>query len=264
MVAVLQRYRGTIDEIQGDGLLAFFGAPLAAPDDTARAVACAVDMQCALDDFNAEQRRLGHAELGMGIGVNTGEVVVGNIGSERRTKYGAVGTAINMAYRIESETVGGQILVSEETYRRVEDVVRIRGTVTATLKGVDRPLTLYDIVGVGGDHQVSLPAGAADTLVSLRRPLALSCYRLEGKSVSPTAIAATLVAVGANVAELMLATSIAERSNVKLVLTRGTSDSAYELYGKIVALHDRRARLVFTSMPDKARAYLTEQMLHTG
>ncbi|MBI3636573.1 MAG: adenylate/guanylate cyclase domain-containing protein [Candidatus Rokubacteria bacterium] len=264
MVAVLQRYRGTIDEIQGDGLLTFFGAPLAAPDDTARAVGCAVEMQRALDDFNVEQRRLGRPELSMGIGINTGEVVIGNIGSERRTKYGAVGTAINMAYRIESETVGGQILVSEETYRRVQDVVRVRGTLTVALKGLDHPLTLYDVAGVGGEHQVSLRDAADDTLVALHAPLTVACYLIEGKTVSPTSIAASLVAVGANSADLLLEAPVAERSNVKILVTPAAGGSAHEVYGKIVALHEGHARLAFTSISDDARGYLSEQAHGAG
>ena len=110
MLDIIEHYRGTVDELQGDGILAFFGAPWAAPDDPERAVACAIAMQIALRDVNAEQHLRNLPELAMGIGINTGEVIVGNIGSLKRTKYGAVGSAINTAYRIESYTVGGQIL----------------------------------------------------------------------------------------------------------------------------------------------------------
>ena len=117
MIDIIARYRGTVDELQGDGMLTFFGAPLAAPDDAERAVACALEMQLALLQFNAEQRQLDLPELAMGIGINTGEVIVGNIGSLKRSKYGAVGSAINTAYRIESHTVGGQIF-TEPRYLR--------------------------------------------------------------------------------------------------------------------------------------------------
>src|SRR5438876_12124366 len=129
MIDVITRYRGTVDEFQGDGILAFFGAPLAAPDDAERAVACAIEMQQALVAVNDEQRAAGLPELAMGIGINTGEVIVGNIGSEQRTKYGAVGAAINLAYRIESQTIGGQVLLGPRTYELVCDVVDVRGSV---------------------------------------------------------------------------------------------------------------------------------------
>ncbi len=139
VVEILTRYRATVDEFQGDGILAFFGAPLAAEDDAERAVACAIEMQRALVAINEEQQALGLPALEMGIGINTGEVVVGNIGSEKRTKYGAVGAAINLAYRIESQTIGGQVLLGARTYELVRDVVEVRGTLEMTLKGVETP-----------------------------------------------------------------------------------------------------------------------------
>ena len=120
MVEIIARYRGTVDEFQGDGMLVFFGAPLAASDDPERAVACAVEMQNKIPEINGLQRREGLPEIVMGIGINTGEVMVGNIGSQKRSKYGAVGSAINVAYRIESYTIGGQVLISSETYKKVK------------------------------------------------------------------------------------------------------------------------------------------------
>ena len=176
MVTTIQRHRGTIDEIQGDGILAFFGAPPAAPDDPIRAVACALEMELALHDFNAEQRGLGLPELAMGVGINTGEVIVGNIGSEQRTKYGAVGNPINLAYRIESHTIGGQILLSPDTYERVAVLVRLRGTMTAEFKGLERPLTLYDVNGLAGDYQLFLPEHADDIPIPLDPPLPIACF----------------------------------------------------------------------------------------
>ena len=86
----------------------------------------------------------------MGIGINTGEVIVGNIGSIKRSKYGAVGNAINTAYRIESHTIGGQILISPSTYARVQALVHVRSTMPAQFKGLDQPVTLYEISGIRG------------------------------------------------------------------------------------------------------------------
>src|SRR6266566_2093940 len=110
MVDLILRYRGTINEIMGDGILVIFGAPTAAPDDAERALACAVAMQQAMGGLNARNRERGLPEIEMGIGVHTGEVIVGNIGSERRMKYAAVGSAVNLTGRIESYTTGGEIL----------------------------------------------------------------------------------------------------------------------------------------------------------
>ena len=116
MVDVILAYRGTIIEILGDGLLVLFGAPLSRDDDAERAVACALAMQLRMDESNAPNRRAGLPDVEMGIGIHTGEVVVGNIGSQQRTKYGVVGSAVNLTGRLESYTTGGQILISPTTY----------------------------------------------------------------------------------------------------------------------------------------------------
>jgi class 3 adenylate cyclase len=145
MVEIIAVHRGTIDEFQGDGILVFFGAPLRSEDDPERAVRCAIDMQKKMSEINRELEDQGLPELHMGIGIHTGEVVVGNIGSEKRSKYGAVGDAINVAYRIESQTNGGQILISASTYEKVRDIAHAKETLKANLKGIENTVTLYEI-----------------------------------------------------------------------------------------------------------------------
>ncbi|RMF85270.1 MAG: adenylate/guanylate cyclase domain-containing protein, partial [Nitrospinota bacterium] len=199
MVDIITRYRGTVDEFQGDGILAFFGAPLAADDDPERAVACAIAMQRALVEINAEQRQRNLPELAMGIGINTGEVVVGNIGSEKRTKYGAVGSAINTAYRIESYTVGGQILISPSVYERVRSIVQIRGTLQVRFKGLDQPITLYDVIGLQGKYALSLPEKPPEACTPLDQPIPIVCYPVEGKAVSEQAISGYITGLAESV-----------------------------------------------------------------
>ena len=115
-----------------------------------RQVACAVAMQLAMATVNAHNREDGLPEVEMGIGVNTGEVVVGNLGSHKRTKYGIVGTHVNLTARIESYTVGGQILISEATRQEVGPILRIAQQIEIEAKGLDGPITVYDVRGIGG------------------------------------------------------------------------------------------------------------------
>ncbi|MCZ6874270.1 MAG: response regulator, partial [bacterium] len=104
MVEVILQYQGTIEEFIGDAIFIVFGAPIWRQDDAERAVACAVAMQLAMTTVNDQNRQEGLPEIEMGIGVHTGEVVVGNIGSHKRTKYGVVGSHANLTSRIESYT----------------------------------------------------------------------------------------------------------------------------------------------------------------
>ena len=123
MVDVIMNHGGTIDEFLGDAVLAIFGAPILAEDDAQRALACAIAMQHAMEGVNGQLSDEGLPTLQMGIAVHTGEVVAGNIGSQRRAKYGIVGAAVNLVTRIEEFTTGGQILCSEDTLREAGGLV---------------------------------------------------------------------------------------------------------------------------------------------
>jgi class 3 adenylate cyclase len=165
MVDIIMQYGGTIDEFTGDGVLAFFGAPRRLTDSALRAVNCAIEMQRAMPLLNREIRTdtaallsdaAAHAdnrtagayelpELTMGIAISRGPVIVGNIGCERRKKYGAVGTPINMAFRLESKCPGGEILLTEEAYERVSHAVQAESRPGTRLKGIATPVTVYHV-----------------------------------------------------------------------------------------------------------------------
>jgi class 3 adenylate cyclase len=255
VVEILTRYRATVDEFQGDGILAFFGAPLAAEDDAERAVACAIEMQHALVAINEEQRRLGLPELEMGIGINTGDVIVGNIGSEKRTKYGAVGAAINLANRIESQTIGGQVLIGPRTYELVGDVVDVRQTLDVALKGVAAPLTVYDITAIRGAHATTLPERVVASLVRLEPPVPVTCYRLDGKRLSDVGVAARLRAVSATTAELSVDGELAPRESVRLLV------EGMEAYAKVVTPGvNGDVVLAFTDVSPELKRWLGEKL----
>ena len=266
MIEIIARYQGTVNEFLGDGILSFFGAPLYAEDDPERAVACAVEMQNALAVVNVEQRRLKLPELAMGIGINTGEVVVGNIGSERRASYGAVGTPINAAYRIESFTVGGQILISPSTHDCIETDLTIRGTREVKFKGLDEPVTLYDVAGIAEPYQVFLPEKKAVALTPLNPPLPIECFLLEGKTVSDTAIAGRITDLAENSAEVFLDKKLSAYTNLRIVLATPETRGLSELYAKVLphdkpagSATDHRARLQFTSMPQDTKDFLDKR-----
>jgi adenylate cyclase len=148
MTDVIITHEGTIDEFTGDGILVFFGAPRRVPDHAVRAVTCAIAMQRSMEAVNQQNVEMGLPALEMGIGINTVELVVGNIGSAKRKKYGAVGSPINVAYRVEAQTAGGEILVTPPVQDRLRDALDVGGTRRVHLKGLDEPLTLYQVKGL--------------------------------------------------------------------------------------------------------------------
>ncbi|MGD9076331.1 MAG: adenylate/guanylate cyclase domain-containing protein [Desulfobacteraceae bacterium] len=149
IIETIQKHQGIIVDFFGDALLVFFD-PLEGPIVPVinRSIDCALEMQRIMEIFNAENRAEDLPELKMGIGVNAGEVVVGNIGSETRAKYGIVGSAVNVTQRIQSEAEGGEVVISESVYSAARDQVTIKKSFEAQLKGIQGNVKLYVVVGL--------------------------------------------------------------------------------------------------------------------
>ncbi len=258
MTTVIQKYNGTIDEFIGDGILTIFGAPFQRPDDAERAVACALEMQLAMPRVNAWNVEHGLPELEMGIGINTGEVVAGNIGSRKRAKYGVVGGNVNLAGRIEGYTIGGQILVSGSTRDAIKAPLTILGDQTVEPKGVGQPITLYEVVGLGGVHGLALPQHAS-LWTEINPGVPLSFRWVSGKDVVREEHAGTLVRLSADEAEIKGPTPPAF-TDLKLLLKPTHGAEAIDgIFCKVLAKPPVTGSFVlrFTAVPLEARAYLS-------
>ncbi len=148
MTDIIMAHNGTIDEFVGDAILAVFGAPQRRDDDADRAVSCALAMQAAMQEINRVNESEGLPALSMGIAINTGDVIAGNIGSERRSKYGFVGHHMNLTARIESKTRRGEISISDSTLRKLRQDYCIGGSRTLKVRGIDEQVLVHQIKGV--------------------------------------------------------------------------------------------------------------------
>ena len=145
MVEIVFEHGGTLDKFIGDGLMVFFGDPERQPDHALRGVRAAVAMQAATRELEAAWRERGEMPLQIRIGINTGQVIVGNMGSPRRLSYTVLGEPVNMAQRLEAGAPAGGILISQRTRELIGKSVPTRATEPIMVKGIDHPLVVYEV-----------------------------------------------------------------------------------------------------------------------
>ncbi len=261
MIDIIGQYSGTVSEIVGDGVLAFFGAPVADAQHTSHAVACAVAMQRAMQQVNERNRELGLPELRMGIGINSGEGVVGNIGSQTRTKYTVVGSVVNMAARIEGSSAGRQILISETTLFEIGGIVRIDGQRTIRPKGALRPVLVFEVSGIGGDYQLFVDRIESEMLILTNR-VPVDCTPVHGKQVDASSFAGQLVKLSRYCAHLHSDTEIEMYSDLRIQL--GGKDG--HVYGKVLERTGSEGHFLvnFSSLSPTASDLIAELMRECG
>jgi adenylate cyclase len=174
MTRIIHKHRGTIDKYIGDAIMAFWGAPLADPEHSRHALLAAMEMQQALAPLREQFKAKGWPEIRIGVGINTGTMSVGNMGSEFRMAYTVMGDAVNLASRLESLTkqYGVGIIVGEHTKKALPDVV-FRELDRVRVKGKDEPVAIYEPLGAAGQVDKT----ALDELELFQR--ALKLYRAQ-------------------------------------------------------------------------------------
>lgn len=145
IVDVVFRYNGTVDKYIGDEIMVLFGAPVAVEDAPDQAVACALEMLGAIEIFNYQREQNGEEPIKVGIGINSGEVVVGSIGSSQTMQYTCIGDAVNVASRLTGMAGPGDVIVSEETMSQVKKKMNAEALPPAKVKGIDGTLQAYSV-----------------------------------------------------------------------------------------------------------------------
>ncbi len=150
MVDVIFAHRGTLDKFIGDAIMAVFGSPIPQEDHAQRAVETALGMQQQLTYFNQRQQSQGMSTVQIGIGINSDDVITGNIGSSKRMEFTAIGDGVNLTSRIESATkfYGCSILISENTYKHCKDIIWVRELDYVCVRGKRQPVYLYEVLGL--------------------------------------------------------------------------------------------------------------------
>jgi adenylate cyclase len=160
MVEVLFRHGGTLDKFVGDEIIGLFGAPIAIDKAEYKAVACALDMLKSLKEFNRVRQAEGFSQLQIGIGINTGRVITGMVGSSKSLQYTAIGDAMNVASRLVSQAKAGEIIISDVTYSRIYDRIDAIPLPPVKVKGKAEPLQIFRVTGLRQKDWAAEPTNA--------------------------------------------------------------------------------------------------------
>ena len=265
MVETVLKYKGTINEIIGDALLVIFGAPQEMKDQAERAIACSIEMQNAMTKVNKENRSQNLPDLEMGIGINKAEVIVGNIGSSKRSKYTVVGSGVNMASRIESYTVGGQILISDSVFKEAGTKLRIDGEQEVYPKGSETPLKIYEVGGIADQYNLVLEYEDTD-LVKLLQHIPFQYSLLGGKHIGKENLKGSIVSLSKKSAEVVIDVSADLLTNLKMSLINvGGELNSKDIYGKIIDQSGQDSCTIrFTSVPPEISSYFHAYRNHAS
>jgi len=257
MTGIILSYNGSINEFIGDAIMAIFGAPIEYDDHAERAVACAIEMQAAMKGVNEKNKHYHLNELEMGIGLNTTHVVVGNIGSEKRAKYGVVGSGVNLTSRIESYTTGGQVLISSSTYHEVADKLLIKGQMEILPKGVEKPITIYDVSGISGKYHLNLPEKKEMPMVDIHSLIPVQFLIIQGKDATGEMTKGTISALSKRKIKICSPIVPQKFSNVKIQFFGQSGIKIQgELYGKVVDFISNFFIVYFTSISVEIDAFI--------
>ena len=241
MTGIIQDHKGTIIEFIGDGILAIFGAPVQTETHASDAVAAALGMEAAMDQVNLWNNERDYPILEMGIGINTGEVIVGNLGSEKRMKYGVAGKHVNICGRIESYTVGGQILISPDTRNAIKADLTVASEMTVLPKGAPEELVLTQVTGIGDPYNIHIQ-NKNDVPNRLREPVPVCFYKISEKHTIEKPYYGGITALGHNSAVLETETSLQLFENIEIKV-------AGQLFCKVKEKRDGSYLLYYTSIP---------------
>ncbi len=264
MSKVVVRHGGTINKFLGDGMLILFSSSLPKNHHACAGIACAIAMQLEMKTVNMMLNELGFPSLEMGIGINTGEVIIGHIGSKEHTEYTAIGGEVNLAFRIEAATIGNQILISEATKAAAESTrLELHRTKEIQVAGFIQPKKVYELLGVGAPYHLYLYA-KPETLLPLDIELPIQYIVLQDQQDSRFFHNARLVKLSQNEAEIKVSSDAmhclpSPQTNIKLHLQPVNQRKGEEAYAKVLrcSILESVLHIRFTFQPPTVAAQLT-------
>jgi adenylate cyclase len=239
MNEIILKYDGLIDKYMGDAIMVLFGAPEQDINDAHRAINCAVEMQNAMSEVNNENMAQGLPELYMGIGINTGTVLAGQVGSHLHNEYTVIGDGVNLASRVESHSLRGQILISDYTYQQVKDNVLIGNINEVYVKGKSEMIKLYEIIATYWQNEMTVPHREIRTSMRVEIDTPFAFQVIENNEVMPGIYHGQAKDISYNGIFAIIQQPLEVLTNIKLSLSLSLlGGDTRDIYGKIMSLRE--------------------------
>jgi len=235
MGGIITRYGGSIDKLMGDSILVIFGFPEEKEADVENAIACAVEMQAAMGELNEKNNSLGMPDLFVGIAINTGAVVAGDLGSEHYHEYTIIGDEVNLTSRIEAHCLRGQILISENTYELSKDFIEVGPPNRVEVKGARDAVDLYEIYATERPRPMEVPRREGRKSPRIKVSMPVIFQNLSGKIVLDEKFHGNVVDISYHGLLVETPLKLGKSSEIKMALSLELfSDRTTDAYARII------------------------------
>lgn len=261
MTEVIDQHGGTIDKFMGDSIMVVFGSPEQYEDDLERTLACAVNMQIRLCKMNRENAKLGYPPLYMGIGINSGKVVAGKLGSDIYSEFTVIGDHVNLASRVESYSLRGQILLSEHTFEKAKSWIDIGQVNSLAVKGKSEPIKLYELLAVNAPKHLKVPVREDRKSPRVDVQMPLKFHKITGKAVGEEAYNGEIIDLSYGGMYISSKEKLAPFTEIRFPLSLSISANiTSDVYAKVIRINPRpdanHYHLEFSSIAESAEQAL--------
>ncbi len=259
MSEIVYRHHGTIDKFMGDSMLVLFESAGNSSEAVRRALACAVDMQNAMHDLNKLHRNSEYPEMYFGIGINTGQVLSALLGSDLYSEYTVIGDEVNLASRIESFSLRGQVLISESTFERARDFVTTGEPMDVFVKGRSKVVVLREVLGIPAMGKV-VPRQESRRSPRVEVKIPLTYQMVVNEVVVPEARPGRILDIGYHGVLAEIALPVSPLSEVQVQFELPLIGRRIQcIYGRVIKVSAKgdgtyHAGIEFTSIPEEDRA----------
>ena len=258
MSTIIDRHGGVIDKFMGDSIMVLFGTKNENGTDLRSTIQCAIEMQIAMNEINDISDDLGLSKLYMGIGINTGEVVAGTLGSDIHREYTVIGDEVNLASRLEAQSLRGQVLLSENSFNLAQEFIEI-GTVNEVfVKGKSKPVKMYELQAIKSPERIEVPQREIRTSPRIAVDLPLTFYAVEDKAVLDSARHAKVIDISYGGLYILTKNPIDVFSELKMNVSLSLmGQGSSEIYARVLncqkVTDGYESNVEFTALDDEAR-----------